>query len=160
MGDSNEFLKITVLSTELSTLTHNRMKNLTFILILAAFIFSCQDEETTENYSIEGKWRIDNSQNQMYIFQDGIRHTVFCNEDLCDWDAFTAADAAPNNGPYTFENDTLIVYQSGPGMSAMGGRATYKCDGNVLTIERKGLYGNEFDEVIYRYGYNLEDCTE
>ena len=97
------------------------MKNLTFILILAAFIFSCQDEETTGNYSIEGKWRIDNSGNQMYIFQDGIRHTVFCNEDLCDWDAFTAADAAPNNGPYTFENDTLIVYQSGPGVSAMGG---------------------------------------
>jgi hypothetical protein len=136
------------------------MKNLTFILILTAFIFSCQDEETTENYSIEGKWRIDNSQNQMYIFQDGIRHTVFCIEDVCDWDAFTAADASPNNGPYTFENDTLIVYQSGPGVSVMGGRATYKCDGNVLTIERKGLYGNEFDEVIYRYGYNLEDCTE
>ena len=135
------------------------MKNLTFILILAAFIFSCQDEETTENYSIEGKWRIDNSQNQMYIFQDGIRHTVFCNEDVCDWDAFTAANAAIN-GPYTFENDTLIVYQSGPGVSVMGGRATYKCDGNVLTIEHKGLYGNEFDEVIYRYGYNLEDCTE
>jgi hypothetical protein len=135
------------------------MKNLTFILILAAFIFSCQDEETSQNYSIEGKWRIDNSQNQMYIFQDGIRHTVFCNEDVCDWDALTVANAA-FNGPYTFENDTLIVNQRGPGMSVMGGRATYKCDGNVLTIERKGLYGNEFDEVIYRYGYNLEDCTE
>lgn len=120
-GSLERILKIAVLWTKLSTLTHNRMKNLTFILILTAFIFSCQDEETTENYSIEGKWRIDNSQNQMYIFQDGIRHTVFCNEDVCDWDVFTAADASPNNGPYTFENDTLIVYQSGPGVSAMGG---------------------------------------
>jgi hypothetical protein len=66
----------------------------------------------------------------------------------------------PTNGAYTFENDTLIVNQSGPGVSFMGGRAIYKCDGNVLTIKRKGHYGSEFDEVIYRYGYNLEDCTE
>ena len=35
---------------------------------------------------------------QMYIFQDGIRYTIYCNDEVCDWDAFTAADAAPTNG--------------------------------------------------------------
>lgn len=143
------------------------MKNTIFVLLLTFFIFSCQDDtETTaattpENYSIEGKWRPRDADNQMYIFQEDVRYTVYCNEEVCDWDAFTIADASPNNGAYTFENDTLIVNQSGPGVSFMGGRATYKCDGNVLTIEHKnGHHGTEFDEVIYRYGYNLEDCTE
>lgn len=142
------------------------MKNAIFMLIVAIFIFSCQDDtETTAqstpaNYSLEGKWRMEVTDSQMYIFQDGIRYTIYCNDEVCDWDAFTIADASPNNGAYTFENDTLIVNQSGPGVSSMGGRATYTCDGNVLTIERKGHHGSEFEEVIYRYGYNLEDCKE
>jgi hypothetical protein len=142
------------------------MKATLLMLLVAVFIFSCQDdtEATTDltpaDYSLEGKWRMQVTDSQMYIFQDGIRYTIYCNEEVCDWDAFTIADASPTNGAYTFENDTLIVNQSGPGVSFMGGRAIYKCDGNVLTIKRKGHHGSEFDEVIYRYGYNLEDCTE
>ena len=145
------------------------MKNITIVLILISFVFACQDETETPtqlnipaSYSIEGKWRLRDADNQLYIFQDGKKYTIYCREEVCNWDTFTIASASPNVGTYTFENDTLTINQQGPGgVSKLGGLATYKCDGNVLTIEHKNLHmGSEYDEVIYRLGYKLEDCTE
>ena len=137
------------------------MKKLLFTAVIASIVFiSCKEETTTnptptpKTYSIEGMWVLESTPNTAYIFEDGLRYTVYCTSADCDWDTVTIEDAIPNPKDYTFENDTLKVDLD------FGNSSTnfinFVCDGNVV----KQVFESGDPERWFRPSYNISGCNE
>ena len=100
------------------------MRNILLLILSVAILISCSYDrnDPAPYYSIEGKWLFfplssgSDSNNTMYLFEDGIRYTYYCpseNSDDCQslFESYQANDGnhLPGTNPYTFENDTLRV---------------------------------------------------
>ena len=77
---------------------------------------------------IEGRWIPELFSNTMYIFEDGLRYTIY-NTDS-NFEDLDIEDAIPNPNPYYVDEDTIIIDLF------FGNEATYtlgfRCDGNVV----------------------------
>lgn len=126
-----------------------------------SFVFiGCEKEENQSTpidpvvYIIEGKWVSELYPNTMYIFENGLRYTIYCTTPNCDWDTVTTASALPNPENYTFENDTLKI-DLGFGNSILD-FMDFVCDGEVVK--------REYDAGQYvrwsRPSYDISNCNE
>ena len=63
------------------------MKNLLLFSFVAILLMGCDENSENlpaPNYSIDGKWTFgDNSLNTMYLYEDGVRYTYYCEADDC-----------------------------------------------------------------------------
>jgi len=130
------------------------MKKVLLLLLAVATFMSCEKETIEPNYSVEGKWIFENnSLNTMYIFEDGIRYTYYCdNTEDCDslYNSYEAADGnhIPGTNNYTFENDTLTVdLNFGNELVAP---LAFECDGDKVYLNGPNPY--------YLYRLN-SDCN-
>ncbi len=112
------------------------LQSLLMILILVACEKEKKTTETptsgnTPNYTLEGLWVLEDYPNTAYIFQNGLRYTVYCTSTTnCSWDTVTIASALPVTDPYTFSNDTLRI-DLGFGNSSES-YIDFDCGGQVL----------------------------
>jgi len=105
---------------------------------------------------LEGKWILEDYQNTMYIFQDGLRYTVYCVDPVCDWENLGINDAIPNPNPYTFENDILTIdlFFGNTWVEEMD----FRCDNNVIQYEFEDV--NETLIIRwFRPGYDISQCN-
>ncbi|MDA0864545.1 MAG: hypothetical protein O3B88_07755 [Bacteroidetes bacterium] len=110
----------------------------------------------TSPETIEGKWILEDYQNTMYIFQDGLRYTVYCVDPVCDWENLGIDDAIPNPNPYTFENDILTIdlFFGNTWVEEMD----FRCDNNVIQYEFEDV--NETLIIRwFRPGYDISQCN-
>lgn len=107
--------------------------------------------------SIEGKWILEDFQNTMYIFQDGLRYTVYCVDPVCDWENLGIDDAIPNPEPYTYVNDLLTI-DLGFG-NFFEQEMDFRCDNWVVQYEVEDQNGNSQNIRWSRPGYDISQCN-
>ena len=111
-----------------------------------------ETQETPESYSIEGKWVLEDYPNTAYIFENGLRYTVYCTSPNCNLDTITTAHAIPNPESYTFENDTLKIDLG----FSLSNFMDFVCCGQVVK--------REYAPVQYvrwsRPPYDISNCNE
>ena len=105
--------------------------------------------------TIEGKWILEDFQNTMYIFQDGLRYTVYCADPVCDWESLGIDDAIPNPNPYTFVDDVLTIdlFFGNTWIEEMD----FRCGNNVVQYEFEDVNGI-YDIRWFRPGYDISQC--
>lgn len=110
----------------------------------------------TSPETIEGKWVLEDYPNTMYIFQDGLRYTVYCVDPVCDWENLGIDDAIPNPNPYTFENDILTIdlFFGNTWVEEMD----FRCDNNVVQYEFEDV-NTVIDIRWFRPGYDISQCN-
>lgn len=106
--------------------------------------------------SIEGKWILEDFQNTMYIFQDGLRYVVYCADPVCDWENLGIDDAIPNPNPYTYVDDVLTI-DLGFG-NFFEEEMDFRCENNVVQYEFEDV-----NQVLtirwFRPGYDISQCN-
>ena len=133
------------------------MKNLLLVSVLMSLILiGCKKEEIGGDfpeYSIEGMWVLEDYPNTAYIFENDLRHTVYCTSSDCNWDTVTTAHAIPNPESYTFENETLKI-DLGFG-NIISDYMKFDCGGEVIK--------REYDTDQYvrwsRPSYDVSTCA-
>jgi hypothetical protein len=112
--------------------------------------------DNTSPETIEGKWVLEDYPNTMYIFQDGLRYTVYCVDPVCDWENLGIDDAIPNPNPYTFENDILTIdlFFGNTWVEEMD----FRCDNNVVQYEFEDV-NTVIDIRWFRPGYDISQCN-
>lgn len=124
---------------------------------MALLIFCCSANEdqsqSAENYTIEGKWILDNFPNTMYEFHDGVRTTKYCVDTDCntwteaDWDA---AEALPMTHNYTFENNSLTIDLNFG--NTFQETVQFQCNGQRVNFV-------ESQQNWYRIGFSEVNCN-
>ncbi len=106
--------------------------------------------------TIEGKWILEDFQNTMYIFQDGLRYTVYCADPVCDWENLGIDDAIPNPNPYTFVDDvlTIDIFFGNTWIEEMD----FRCGNNVVQYELEDVNAT-YDVRWFRPGYDISQCN-
>ena len=105
---------------------------------------------------LEGKWILEDYQNTMYIFQDGLRYTVYCIDPGCDWENLGIDDAIPNPNPYTFVDDVLTIDLFFG--NTWSYEMDFRCDNNVIQYEFEDM--NETLIIRwFRPGYDISQCN-
>ena len=105
---------------------------------------------------LEGKWILEDYQNTMYIFQDGLRYTVYCVDPVCDWENLGIDDAIPNPNPYTFVDDVLTIDLFFG--NTWSYEMDFRCDNNVIQYEFEDV--NETLIIRwFRPGYDISQCN-
>ena len=106
--------------------------------------------------TIEGKWILEDFQNTMYIFQDGLRYTVYCADPVCDWENLGIDDAIPNPNPYTFVDDVLTIdlFFGNTWIEEMD----FRCGNNVVQYEFEDVNAT-YDIRWFRPGYDISQCN-
>ena len=105
---------------------------------------------------LEGKWILEDYQNTMYIFQDGLRYTVYCIDPGCDWENLGIDDAIPNPNPYTFVDDVLTIDLFFG--NTWSYEMDFRCDNNVIQYEFEDV--NETLIIRwFRPGYDISQCN-
>ena len=106
--------------------------------------------------TIEGKWILEDFQNTMYIFQDGLRYTVYCADPVCDWENLGIDDAMPNPNPYTFVDDvlTIDIFFGNTWIEEMD----FRCGNNVVQYELEDVNAT-YDVRWFRPGYDISQCN-
>ncbi len=110
----------------------------------------------TSPETIEGKWVLEDYQNTMYIFQDGLRYTVYCVDPVCDWENLGIDDAIPNPNPYTYIDDVLTIdlFFGNTWIEEMD----FRCENNVVQYEYEDV-----NQVLtirwFRPGYDISQCN-
>ena len=111
----------------------------------------------TSPETIEGKWVLEDYPNTMYIFQDGLRYTVYCVDPVCDWENLGIDDAIPNPEAYTYVNDLLTI-DLGFG-NFFEQEMDYRCDNWVVQYEIEGQNGESENIRWSRPGYDISQCN-
>jgi hypothetical protein len=130
------------------------------ILIMSSVFLGCKKEEslsieeTPESYTIEGKWVLEDYPNTAYIFENGLRYTVYCISPSCNWDTVTTTHAIPNPENYTFENDTLKI-DLGFGNS-ISDYMVFVCGGEVVKREYAPGQYVKWSRPLY----DISNCNE
>lgn len=93
----------------------------------------------------------------MYIFQDGLRYTVYCVDPVCDWENLGIDDAIPNPEAYTYVNDLLTI-DLGFG-NFFEQEMDYRCDNWVVQYEIEGQNGESENIRWSRPGYDISQCN-
>jgi hypothetical protein len=120
----------------------------TLLLLSTTNIFS-------QNNTIEGKWKMPNFDNTLYIFENGERFTFYCIAGNCDslYNTFEAGDGnhIPGTEEYSVSNDTITMdYNFG---NILVSRMVFSCGGNIATfVDQNNL-------VYVRLNTNLNDCN-
>ena len=105
---------------------------------------------------LEGKWILEDYQNTMYIFQDGLRYTVYCVDPVCDWENLGIDDAIPNPNHYTFVDDVLTIDLFFG--NTWSYEMDFRCDNNVIQYEFEDV--NETLIIRwFRPGYDISQCN-
>ena len=104
-----------------------------------------------ESNEIEGRWIPGGFTNTMYIFQDGLRYTIYNTDD--NFEELDIEDAIPNPNPYEVEGNTLSINLF------YGTIATYtidfRCDGQAVNFyydEDDSWEG--FHSTMFREGFD------
>jgi len=129
------------------------MKNLK--LLLGALLLLITTNTFSQNNTIEGKWKMLNFNNTMFIFENGERFTYYCTAGNCDslYNTFEAGDGnhIPGTEEYTVTNDTITMdYNFG---NILVTSMVFSCEGNIVTFVDQ----NNLNYV--RLGTNLNDCN-
>jgi hypothetical protein len=129
------------------------MKNLK--LLLGALLLLSTTNTFSQNNTIEGKWKMPNFDNTLYIFENGERFTYYCTAGNCDslYNTFEAGDGnhIPGIEDYSVSNDTITMdYHFG---NILVSRMVFSCEGNIATFVDQ----NNLTHV--RLGTNLDDCN-
>ena len=110
----------------------------------------------TSPETIEGKWVLEDNQNTMYIFQDGLRYTVYCVDPVCDWENLGIDDAIPNPNPYTFIDDVLTIDLFFGNFFVK--EMDFRCQNNVVQYEFEDV--NQILTIRwFRPGYDISQCN-
>ena len=78
-------------------------------LLLGALLLLSTTNTFSQNNTIEGKWKMPNLDNTLYIFENGERFTYYCIAGNCDslYNTFEAGDGnhIPGTEDYSVSND-------------------------------------------------------
>lgn len=106
--------------------------------------------------TIEGKWIYEDFPNTMYIFhEDGYRYTVYCVDQVCDWENLGIDDAIPNPNPYTFVDNILTVDLFFG--NTFSEEIEFVCDNNVFQYEQESN-NTIYTTRLHRPGYDISLC--
>jgi hypothetical protein len=124
-------------------------------LLLGAILLLSTTNAFSQNNTIEGKWKMLNFNNTMFIFENGERFTYYCTAGNCDslYNTFEAGDGnhIPGTEEYTVTNDTITMdYNFG---NILVTSMVFSCEGNIVTFVDQ----NNLNYV--RLGTNLNDCN-
>jgi hypothetical protein len=123
-------------------------------LLLGALLLLSTTNTFSQNNTIEGKWKMPNFDNTLYIFENGERFTYYCTAGNCDslYNTFEAGDGnhIPGIEDYSVSNDTITMdYNFG---NILVSRMVFSCEGNIVTFV--GLN----NAYYIRLGTNINDC--
>jgi hypothetical protein len=124
-------------------------------LLLGALLLLSTTNIFSQNNTIEGKWKMPNFDNTLYIFENGERLTFYCIAGNCDslYNTFEAGDGnhIPGTEEYSVSNDTITMdYNFG---NILVSRMVFSCGGNITTfVDQNNL-------VYVRLNTNLNDCN-
>ena len=123
-------------------------------LLLGALLLLSTTNTFSQNNTIEGKWKMPNFDNTLYIFENGERFTYYCTAGNCDslYNTFEAGDGNHITGTedYSVSNDTITMdYHFG---NILVSRMVFSCEGNIATFVDQ----NNLNYV--RLGTNINDC--
>jgi hypothetical protein len=129
------------------------MKNLK--LLLGALLLLITTNTFSQNNTIEGKWKMPNFNNTLYIFENGERFTYYCIAGNCDslYNTFEAGDGnhIPGTENYSVTNNTITIdYNFGNILVSL---MVFSCDGNIVT------FTDQNNSSYVRLGTNLNDCN-
>ena len=124
-------------------------------LLLGALLLLSTTNTFSQNNIIEGKWKMLNFDNTLFIFENGERFTYYCIAGNCDslYNTFVAGDGnhIPGIEEYTVSDDTITMdYNFG---NILVSRMVFSCGGNIVTFVDQ----NNLNYV--RLGTNLDDCN-
>jgi hypothetical protein len=124
-------------------------------LLLGAILLLSTTNAFSQNNTIEGKWKMQNFDNTLYIFENGERFTYYCTAGNCDslYNTFEAGDGnhIPGTEDYSVSNDTITMdYHFG---NILVTSMVFSCEGNIVTfVDQSNL-------VYIRLGTNINDCN-
>ena len=124
-------------------------------LLLSALLLLGTTNTFSQNNTIEGKWKMLNFNNTMFIFENGERFTYYCTAGNCDslYNTFEAGDGnhIPGTENYSVTNNTITIdYNFG---NILVTSMVFSCEGNIVTFVDQ----NNLNYV--RLGTNLNDCN-
>ena len=124
-------------------------------LLLGALLLLSTANTFSQNNTIEGKWKMLNFDNTLYIFENGERFTYYCTAGNCDslYNTFEAGDGnhIPGTEDYSVSNDTITMdYHFG---NILVSRMVFSCVGNIATFVDQ----NNLNYI--RLGTNINDCN-
>jgi len=124
-------------------------------LLLGVLLLLSTTNTFSQNNTIEGKWKMPNFDNTLYIFENGERFTYYCTAGNCDslYNTFEAGDGnhIPGIEDYSVSNDTITMdYNFG---NILVSRMVFSCEGNIVTFV--GLN----NAYYIRLGTNINDCN-
>jgi len=124
-------------------------------LLLGAILLLSTINAFSQNNTIEGKWKMQNFDNTLYIFENGERFTYYCTAGNCDslYNTFEAGDGnhIPGTEDYSVSNDTITMdYHFG---NILVTPMVFSCEGNIVTFVDQ----NNLNYV--RLNTNLNDCN-
>ena len=124
-------------------------------LLLGAILLLSTTNAFSQNNTIEGKWKMQNFDNTLYIFENGERFTYYCTAGNCDslYNTFEAGDGnhIPGTEDYSVSNDTITLdYHFG---NILVTPMVFSCEGNIVTFVDQ----NNLNYV--RLNTNLNDCN-
>jgi hypothetical protein len=122
------------------------------------------DSETNvdcNEWDLNGKWLPlggDNTvePNTMYIFEDGLRYTVYCTEN-CDWEALGIEDAIPTPLEYIYDYENCLLTTDLNFGNYVTWSTQFVCDEQVL---RAYVVETGAEIIFYRPGYDISQCDE
>ncbi len=123
-------------------------------LLLGVLLLLMTTNTFSQNNTIEGKWKMPNFDNTLYIFENGERFTYYCTAGNCDslYNTFEAGDGNHNPGTedYSVSNDTITMdYHFG---NILVSRILFSCEGNIAT------FVDQNNMNYFRLGTNINDC--
>jgi TusA-related sulfurtransferase len=124
-------------------------------LLLGAILLLSTTNAFSQNNTIEGKWKMQNFDNTLFIFENGERFTYYCTAGNCDslYNTFEAGDGnhIPGTEDYSVSNDTITMdYHFG---NILVTSMVFSCEGNIVTfVDQSNL-------VYIRLGTNINDCN-
>ena len=138
-------------------MTTGQQGDLYFVLSVC----ECEDFETCLETSLDGKWLSvggDNTvePNTMFIFEDGLRYTVYCTES-CDWEALGIEDAIPTPLEYFYDYENCLLTTDLNFGNYVTWVTQFVCDEQVL---RAYVLETGAEIIFYRPGYDISQCDE
>jgi hypothetical protein len=124
-------------------------------LLLGALLLLSTIKTFSQTNTIEGKWKMPNFDNTLYIFENGERFTFYCISGNCDslYNTFEAGDGnhIPGTENYSVTNNTITIdYNFGNILISL---MVFSCDGNIVT------FTDNNNSTYIRLGTNLNDCN-
>jgi len=124
-------------------------------LLLGALLLLSTTNTFSQNNTIEGKWKMLNFDNTLYIFENGERFTYYCIAGNCDslYNTFEAGDGnhIPGVEEYSVSNDTFTLDLNFGNIIVTS--MVFSCEGNIVTfIDLNNAY-------YVRLGTNINDCN-